>query len=212
MTAAAIPTIAHPALALIEQRRAANQFDAAHLLPHETIDTLVRLATQAPTAYHLQNWRFIAVVSPAAKARLRALAWNQPKVEAAAVTFIVCGVLPDAATLPARLQPFVDAGHMPPEMPAQWQAAAHGQYTNPQAARDEAVRSASLGAATLMLAAEALGLASGPMGGFEPDEVAYAFGLAANELPVMLIALGQASAGNWPQKPRRPLAEVLQKV
>lgn len=205
-------TGAHPAIALIEQRVSANQFDATHQLSDDEIDQLVRLATHAPTAYHLQNWRFIAVASPAAKARLRAQAWGQAKVEAAAVTFIVCGVRPDAATLPARLQPFVDAGPMPPAMPAAWQAAAATQYANPQSARDEAVRSASLAAATLMLAAQAMGLASGPMGGFDPDGVAREFGLHAGEVPVMLLAVGRAAPGNWPSKPRRPLADVLQRV
>src|SRR5690606_41398718 len=85
---------------------------------------LVRLATRAPTAYNLQNWRFIAVRTAEAKTRLRALAWNQPKVEDAAVTFIICGVHPDAETLPERLQPSVAAGYMPADMPSAWREAA----------------------------------------------------------------------------------------
>ena len=72
------------------------------------------------------------------------------------------------------------------------------------------MRSATLGAATLMLAAEALGLASGPMVGFDPDGVARAFGLSRSEVPALLVAVGRAAPGNWPQKPRRPLAEVLE--
>jgi nitroreductase len=98
---------------------------------------------------------------------------------------------------------------MPADMPAAWQAAAAAQYADPQTARDEAVRSATLGAATLMQAAQALGLASGPMVGFDAAGVAREFGLGADELPVLLVAIGRAAPGNWPQKPRRPLAEVL---
>jgi nitroreductase len=30
-----------------------------------------------------------------------------------------------------------------------------------------------------------------------------------DEVPVILVAVGHAAPGNWPQKPRRPLAEVL---
>ncbi|KAB2680884.1 nitroreductase family protein [Brucella pseudintermedia] len=197
-------------ISLIERRVSANLFDPSHKLEDAAIERLARLATRAPTAYNLQNWRFIAVRTAEAKARLRALAWNQAKVEDAAVTFIVCGVLPDPASLPERLSPAVAAGYMPADMPATWRAAAGGQYADPQAARDEAVRSATLGAATLIHAAEALGLASGPMTGFEPQGVARAFGLAREEVPVMLVAVGRAAPGNWPQKPRRPLAEVLE--
>ncbi|MGB5798738.1 MAG: nitroreductase family protein, partial [Mesorhizobium sp.] len=63
---------------------------------------------------------------------------------------------------------------------------------------------------TLIHAAGALGLASGPMAGFDAEGVARAFGLRANDVPVLLVAVGRAAPGNWPQKPRRPLAEVLE--
>lgn len=200
----------HPTISLIEQRMSANRFDASHALTNAEIEELVRLATRAPTAYNLQNWRFIAVRTAKAKARLRALAWGQPKVEDAAVTFIVCGVLPDAQSLPDRLQPSVAAGYMPADMPSAWRTAAVAQYADPRTARDEAVRSATLGAATLIHAAAALGLASGPMAGFDAEGVARAFGLPENEVPVLLVAVGRAAPGNWPQKPRRPLVEVLE--
>ncbi|TAL52043.1 nitroreductase family protein [Pandoraea sp.] len=200
----------HPSIALIEQRVSANRFDTSHAMAPAEIEALVRLATRAPTAYNLQNWRFIAVHTAAAKATLRSLAHGQAKVAEAAVTFIVCGALPDPAALPARLRPFVEAGHMPAGMAESWQAGALAQYANAQTARDEAVRSASLGAATLIHAAGALDFASCPMVGFDAEGVAHAFGLASNEIPVLLLPVGRAAPGNWPQKPRRPLSEVLQ--
>ncbi|MDZ4366390.1 MAG: nitroreductase family protein [Afipia sp.] len=195
---------------LIEQRFSASLFDASHSLSDLAITELTRLATRAPTAYNLQNWRFIAVRSPEAKARLRNLAFGQVKVSAAAVTFIVCGVLPDHAVLAERLSPSVEAGYMPAALATGWQESVRVKYAHPQTARDEAVRSATLGAATLMFAAEASGLVSGPMIGFDAEAVAREFGLAPDEIPVMLVAIGRAAPGNWPQKPRRPLAEVLQ--
>ncbi|MBB6488691.1 nitroreductase family protein [Rhizobium lusitanum] len=200
----------NPTISLIERRVSANRFDPHHTLTNAEIEELVRLATRAPTAYNLQNWRFIAVRKPGAKARLRKLAFDQAKVSDAAVTFIICGERPDDATLPSRLRPFVEAGHMPEAMALRWQDATRAQYADPQAARDEAIRSATLGAATLIYAAEALGLATGPMVGFDADGVVREFGLAPGETPVMLLAVGRAASGNWPQKPRRPLSEVLQ--
>lgn len=196
-------------LALIERRVSANRFDATHVLPDTVIGELARLATRAPTAYHLQNWRFVAAKTPEAKATLRALAYDQAKVSDAAVTFIVCGQLPDALRIHERLSPFVESGHMTAETSSSWQDGARAQYTNPRDARDEAVRSASLGAATLIYAAEAMGFVSGAMGGFDAEGVARAFALGANEVPVMLVCVGRAAPGNWPQKPRRPLSEVL---
>ena len=56
-----------------------------------------------------------------------------------------------------------------------------------------------------------MGLGSTPVIGSEPDAVSAEFGLAANAIP-LLVALGDALPGNWPQKPRRQLVEVLQLV
>lgn len=202
--------MSHPVIDAIEQRISANFFDAARPLSDAQIETLTALATRAPTAYNLQNWRFIAVRTAEAKARLRTVAWNQPKVTDAAVVFIVCGVLADPATLAQRLQPSVEAGLMPAGMVQTWVDAARGQYLEqPQSRRDEAIRTASLGAATLMLAAQGMGLATGPMTGFDPQGVAREFALRPDEVPAILVAVGHAAPGNWPQKPRRPLAEVL---
>ena len=203
-------TTTHPTLAFIEQRISANRFDDSHSLADAEIARLVQLATRAPTAYNLQNWRFIAVRTPAAKARLRALAQDQAKVQEAAVCFIVCGVLADPEALAERLQPFVDGGFMPAAMAQGWLQAAQQQYASAQAVRDEALRSASFGAMTLMHAAQAMGLASCAMTGFDAEGVAASFGLAREEVPVMLVTVGRAAAGNWPQKPRRPLEQVLE--
>ncbi|ACY31687.1 MULTISPECIES: nitroreductase family protein [Comamonas] len=203
-------TTLHPTLTLIEQRISANRFDDSHSLADAEIARLVQLATRAPTAYNLQNWRFIAVRTPAAKARLRALAQDQAKVQEAAVCFIVCGVLADPEALAERLQPFVDGGFMPAAMAQGWLQAAQQQYASAQAVRDEALRSASFGAMTLMHAAQAMGLASCAMTGFDAEGVTSSFGLAREEVPVMLVTVGRAAAGNWPQKPRRPLEQVLE--
>lgn len=204
-----LPATPNPAIALLEQRVSASRFDPGHVLADTEIAELTRLATLAPSAYHLQNWKIIAVRTAAAKATLRRLAFGQAKVSEAAVTFILIGQLPDHLSLAERLRPFVELGHMPAEMVADWQGQARAQYADPLIARDEAIRSASLAAAMLIEAASALGLASCPMGGFNPAGVASAFDLGPDEVPVMLVAVGRAADGNWPRKPRRKLAEIL---
>ncbi len=136
----------------IEERRTTVLFDASRSLTDQQISEIVRLAARSPSSFNLQNWRFIAVRSAESKQRLREVAWNQEKVTAAAVTFIVCGQLADEKTLPERLKPAVEAGIMPKGMIEGWVKAAASLYANQQQRqRDEAVRSASLGAMTLML-------------------------------------------------------------
>lgn len=207
-TAHPIPTNA--VIETILSRSAVKYYDPDAVLSDEQIRDLVRIGTSAPTSFHLQNWRFIAVRTPEAKARLRPLAWGQPAITDAAVTFIVIGKLADAGTIPARLAPVVDAGIMPADMVPEWEAPARGLYDDqPQRQRDEAVRTATFGAAAMIYAARSLGWGSTPMIGFDAEDVHRAFGLAADEIPVMLLSVGPERAGNWPQKPRMPVADVL---
>lgn len=194
----------------IEQRISANMFDPTKSLTTEQIEELVRLATCAPTAFNFQNWRFIAVQTKEAKERLQAVAYGQQKIVDASVTFIVCGKLEAHKGLAHALKPSVASGLLEQSMADAWVQMAHdGHEGNPERQRDEAVRSASMGAMTLMLAAQGMGLVSGPMIGFDPAGVAKAFNLSSNDIPAMLVAVGYAAPGNWPQKPRLPVKEVL---
>jgi nitroreductase len=194
----------------IDHRRTTNLYDASRTISDEQISELVRLATHAPSAFHLQNWRFVAVRSPEGKERLKALAFGQPKITEAAVVFIMVGALADHTKLAERLASSVAAGFMPVEVVEGWGGAAKALYhEQPQRQRDEAVRSATFGASQLMFAASAQGFGSTPMIGFDADGVAKEFGLAADEVPALLVAVGYAAEGNWPQKPRRPVTEVM---
>ncbi len=191
-------------------RSAAKYYDPAAILSDDQIRELVRIGTTAPTSFHLQNWRFIAVRTPEAKARLSPIAWNQPAITEAAVTFVIIGQLADSSVIPERLAPLVEAGVMPAEMVPEWELPARDLYFGqPQRQRDEAVRSATFGTAAIIYAARSLGLASTPMIGFDAEGVHREFGLAEDEVPVMLLTVGPERPGNWPQKPRLPVADVL---
>lgn len=197
-------------LETIKHRISANHFDTSKPLSEAEITELVAYASEAPSSYNIQHWRFIAVTKPEEKARLKAVAYNQPKVADAAVTFIVLGDTLAYERLAQIYQPLVDAGAMPQEMANRVVAMATGAYQNdPQKQRDEAIRGASLAAMTLMLAAEAKGLVSGPMIGFDPDGVKREFNIADRYVPVMLIAAGHPAPGNHPRKPRLPVEAVL---
>lgn len=197
----------------ILSRSAAKYYDPAAALSDDQIRELVLIGTTAPTSFHLQNWRFIAVRTREAKARLSPIAWNQPPITEAAVTFIVCGQLADSSVIPERLAPLVEAGVMPAKMVPEWEIPARDLYKDyPQRQRDEAVRTGAFGAAAMIYAARSLGLGSTPMIGFDAEAVHREFGLADDEVPVLLLSVGAERPGNWSQKPRRPVADVLDLV
>ena len=196
---------------LLEQRISCNYFDPTHTLSEAEITELIRLATLAPSAYNGQNWRFIAVQSPSGQQNLLQYAYGQQKVADAAVCFIVCGRLDLHAQLANTLAPSVAAGIMDAELAKNMvHYATEAFHNQPQNQRDEAIRSASFAAMSLILAAQDLGLASCPMTGFDAVGVTNAFELSNEEIPVMLIPIGKAAANNWPQKPRKAVSEILE--
>ena len=206
-------TITNAVIECILSRRATKYYDPAISLSDDQIRELVRIGTSAPTSFHMQNWRFIAVRTSEAKARLSPIAWNQPPITDAAVTFIVCGQLADSSVIPERLAPLVQAGTMPAAMVPDWEIPARDLYMEyPQRQRDEALRTGTFGAAAMIYAARSLGLGSTPMIGFDAEAVHREFGLAEDEVPVMLLSVGAERPGNWPQKPRRPVVDVLDLV
>ena len=73
----------------------------------------------------------------------------------------------------------------------------------PQLSRDEALRSGSYLAMSLMLAGQEKGYGSGPMIGFDPDKVAEILKVPNNYVVTVLISMGPLAAeGNWKRKPR----------
>src|SRR6266498_1928512 len=181
---------------LIKQRISTNKFDSSRTLSEAEVKELVSYATEAPSAFNIQNWRSVA--------------YNQQKVVDAAVTFIVLGDLRGYEKLPQILKPMVEGGLMDQATADGWaQSAASSYGADEQFARDEAIRSASFAAMTLMIAAQAKGLATGPMIGFDPAGVKREFNIADRYVPVMLLKVGYTATGNWPRKPRLGVEEVL---
>src|SRR3546814_5087975 len=83
-------TLANAIIECRASRSTTKLYDPAVTLGDDQIRELVKIATTTPISFNLRNLRFIAVRTPEAKARLRAVAWDQPKVTDAAVTFIIC--------------------------------------------------------------------------------------------------------------------------
>lgn len=90
--------MSNPVQQAIESRISTNHYNPDRPLSDEVIESLVTQATRAPSAYNFQNWRFIAVRSSQAKARLKSVAYGQQKVVDASVVFIICGAREDGRT------------------------------------------------------------------------------------------------------------------
>ena len=193
------------ALAVIHERTSINLFDSSKPISEAEIREIVGDATQAPSSYNIQHWRFVAVTDPERKKQLQAAAYNQAKVGQASATIIVLGDLRGYEKLENILQRSI-----PKEAAAATASRAAQPYVNnPQFQRDEAIRSGAMAAMILMIAARARGYVTGPMIGFDPEQVKKLFNISDRYVPVMLVTLGHAAPGNSPRKPRLSADEVL---
>lgn len=184
----------------IARRRATRHFDPGRPLPEATLKRILHLATFAPSGYNLQPWRFLVVRSDRNRRRLRACAFGQAKITEAPAVVIVLGYHhPQRTDLDAVVDRQVGRGVLTAEGAAEARARAGRTLDRVPDPSLWATRSTMLAAATLMIAAESLGVASAPMEGFDPRRVKDAFGVPDDHTICCLIALGfAAEAGPFP--------------
>ncbi|HXV77063.1 MAG TPA: nitroreductase family protein [Candidatus Polarisedimenticolaceae bacterium] len=199
----------HPFTELIRGRTTVERFDARRGLDETEVRALVRDAVQAPSSFNIQHWRFVAVRRPDDKRRLMEAAYGQQQVADAAVTFIVLGDTRGADKLPLIVERAVGQGALADGKAAAWVRLAERIYADPTVARDEAIRSASLAAMVLMLAAEARGLGSGALSGFDAGRVRREFAIDQRYVPVMLLCVGHPASVSGERQPRLSVDEVL---
>jgi len=192
-------------MAAIEARRAVKTFDPDHVMPEAEIRALMEAATLSPTAFNIQNWRFVLVTDQAVKDAIRAVGWNQAQFSDCSLLVVVCGDLRAHARNPERYW-----RHAPDAARASIVKMITDYYeADPGARRDEALRSGGMAAQTLMLAAQAMGYDTCPMTGFDFAEVAGIIGLPPDHEIVMAVAVGRGVEPARERSGRIPYSEAV---
>lgn len=189
----------------IAARRAIKAFDPEHRMTEREVGRLLDLARLAPTAFNIQNWRFVLVRDPDLRKQIRAVAWDQPQVTDASLLVVLCADLKAWEKEPARYW-----RHAPKPVQDFLVPGMHGYYAGrEQVQRDEAMRSCGIAAMTLMLAAKEMGHDSCPMDGFDFDAVGKLINLPKDHAIAMFVAIGKGIQVPWPRGEKLPLSEVV---
>ncbi len=189
----------------IESRRSIKSFDPAHRMSAGEIERLMALAILSPTAFNIQNWRFVLVQDPELRRRIRAVSWDQAQVTDASLLVVLTADLQAWARRPERYWRNADPAVRDDLVPA------IGQYYDgrEQVQRDEAMRSCGIAAMTLMLAAREMGYDSCPMDGFDFDAVGRLINLPADHAIAMFVAIGKGTCEAWPRGGQLARDEVV---
>jgi nitroreductase len=172
----------------IVKRRAVKAFDPHHKISKEEIAKLMSLAMLSPTAFNIQNWRFVVVTDPVLRQQIRAVSWNQAQVEEASLLIVLTADLKSWSKQPERYWQHA------PKPVQDYLIPAIGAYykDKEQVQRDEAMRSCGMAAMTIMLAAKEMGYDTCPMDGFDFEAVAKLLNLPADHTPAMFVVVGKA--------------------
>jgi nitroreductase len=198
-------------LKVLNERTSVEHFDSSTSISVQEIKELISEACQAPSSFNIQHWRFIAVTDERIRERLKetTIAPNQERVASAPLICLILGDLNGHNRLGGILDETVHAGLLPREVADVWFTMANGMYgSDPRLARDEAIRSGSLAAMTLMLAAGNRGYVSCPIG-FNTIQVMEILSISDHYVPVMMLAVGRPASGNYARRPRLPVDQVL---
>ncbi len=189
----------------IKSRRSVKHYDPEHKITDKELNELLSLTALSPTAFNIQNWRFIVVKKPELRKKIRKAAWDQAQVTDSSVLIILCADLKAWEKSPIRYWE-----KAPKEVQDFILPAIDGYYRDKeQTQRDEAMRSCGIAAQTLMLSAKSMGYDSCPMDGFDFSAVAKLINLPEDHIIAMFIVIGKAKIEAAPRAGQLPLDNIV---
>jgi nitroreductase len=180
----------------ITERRASPSFEDKPV-PEEDLKRIVLAGLQAPSGYNMQPWRFVVVRSLEQRRRLRAAAYNQPKVEEAPVVIVACG--DEDGWRNGDLEEMIRLGREG-GMPENYAEQARQNIPNYLSEIPNMTawlnKQVMLAFTTMMWTAETMGYDTAPMEGFEEPRVREVLNLPLSYHVVALLAIGRLSGGD----------------
>jgi len=165
-------------LEAIKKRRSVRAYTNEEI-SEEYIERLIEAASYAPSAGNIQPWEFIITTNPETKRKLSDAALRQTFIEKAPIVIVVCA---DVAR-------------------SSWVYGSRG--ANLYCLQDTAAATQNI-----LLAAQALGLATCWVGAFHEDEVAKVINTPRNVRPVAIVPVGRP-AKKPRARPKRPMREIV---
>ncbi|OKL37769.1 nitroreductase family protein [Domibacillus mangrovi] len=198
---------------IITGRHSIKNYDKSVKISREEMTEILTVATLAPSSINMQPWRFLVIDSPEGKATLAPLArFNHNQVETSSAVIAVFGDMNNFENAEEIYGKAVETGLMPLEVKENILASISGYYETitREEMKEVVLIDGGLVSMQLMLAARAYGYDTNPIGGYEKDQIAEAFGLDKDRyVPVMLISIGKA-ADKGRNSVRLPIDKVAQ--
>ncbi|BBM16502.1 hypothetical protein G15_0115 [Enterococcus avium] len=182
-------------------RKSVREYDENFKISHEEMLEMIQEATTAPSSVNMQPWRFVVVESEEQKAKLKPLIrFNTRQNATSSAMVLIFGDMLCYEFGEEIYDQAVAEGKMPPEVRDQQLEAIIPYYKSftKEQMNDVVKIDSSLAAMQFMLIARAHGYETNPIGGFEEDLLAEAFGLDKERyVPVMILSVGKATEAGY---------------
>ncbi|WP_298469075.1 nitroreductase family protein [uncultured Psychrobacillus sp.] len=198
---------------LIHERKSVRKYKENVIIPHEDLQTLLQKAITAPSSSNMQPWRFIVIEDQQVKKELRPIANNQEQVETSSAIIAVLGDLEMYKNTEKIYNTNFEKGYMSREIANFMIESSLSLYGNlPEEVMKNIVHfDAGLISMQIMLLAKDMGYDTVPMGGFDKVKFAEKFNLPQNEIPILLIAIGEAAAPAYGSS-RLPVEQIVRYI
>ncbi|RUT29614.1 nitroreductase family protein [Paenibacillus zeisoli] len=183
-------------------RRSVKAYDPDTKISREEMTEILAEASRAPSSVNMQPWRFLVVDTAEGKEKLAPLSkFNQTQVLTSSAVIAVFIDMNNGEYMEEIFGKAVELGYMPQEIKEMQMNAFKPYYDTISKAdlRDVNLIDAGLVSMQLMLVARAHGYDTNPIGGYEKDQIAEAFGMDKERYqPVMLISIGKSAKEGHP--------------
>ncbi|WNS78079.1 nitroreductase family protein [Domibacillus sp. DTU_2020_1001157_1_SI_ALB_TIR_016] len=197
---------------LVEERRSASNFLADTPITKNELNDIFSLVKLGPSAFNLQHTKYITVMEPELKEKIRTAAYGQYKVSSASAVVIVLGdkgAFKQASQIYEGLKMLGIVNKQEYDQMVE-DTVSFYESRGREFQRDEAIRNASLSAMLFMLAAKEKGWDTCPMIGFDPKAVRELLNIHDEDEPVLMITIGkEKTESRKPRGYRKPVSEFV---
>ncbi|EST89891.1 nitroreductase [Vagococcus lutrae LBD1] len=181
---------------IVYGRKSIRKYDESVKIPRDEMLEMIKKATTAPSSVNMQPWRFMVVESKEEKNKLKPLIrFNTLQNDTSSAMILIFGDMNCYEYGEDIYNQAVEENKMPPEVRDQQLENIIPYYKSftKKEMNDVIKIDSSLFAMQLMLIARSHGYDTCPIGGFESDELAEAFGLDKERyVPVLILSIGKA--------------------
>ncbi|MFJ7677915.1 nitroreductase family protein [Peribacillus sp. NPDC097206] len=178
---------------LMDERKSVRKYEPGVTIPREQIQHILEQATSAPSSSNLQPWRFLVIDDQEQKKELRIAGFNQEQIETSSAIIAVLGDNEMYKNAKQINDLNVELGYMPRDIADMMIANSESAYSNFSEIERTNIAHLDVGLISMqvVLLAKDMGYETVIMGGFDKAAFAKKYELPANELPMILIAIGK---------------------